>query len=443
MPLGTDARPLKAFLDIRRGELPVALAMFAYFFLVITTFWILKPLKKATFIEYYDQQAIELFGLSLHAAQSELVAKVLNTAVAYAAVVAFSALSRRLVRHQLTNALSLFFGATFVLYAQLLDDPGSVTVWSFYLYGDLYSTLMVATFFAFLNDSVAPEAARRLYGLVVLGGVLGGVLGSMALSGLIDVLAPSHWMGVCLGLGALILAVANVAGRRVLAARARDGEEDPAGRDADGHPALAGARLVFRSPYLLSVVTIVGVYEIVSTIMDFQFSATIAHYLDGADIGRHFARVFLITNVVSMIVQLFVTGFVMTHFRLTVALLILPATTLLSSLAFVALPGLWIGSLLNTADNGFSYSVNQSAKEALYTPTSRAEKYRAKAFIDMFVQRFAKTLAVGVSLTVTLVFRDFSSVRWLGLATVALVLGWAAAAHYAGRRFHRMQQEAG
>ena len=52
---------------------------------------------------------------------------------------------------------------------------------------------------------------------------------------------------------------------------------------------------------------------------------------------------------------------------------------------------------LNTADNGFSYSINQSAKEALYVPTTREEKYKAKAFIDMFVQRFAKALAVGLS----------------------------------------------
>ena len=57
------------------------------------------------------------------------------------------------------------------------------------------------------------------------------------------------------------------------------------------------------------------------------------------------------------------------------------------SLAFLALPTLWLGSLLNTADNAFSYSINQSAKEALYVPTTEDEKYKAKAFIDMFVQR--------------------------------------------------------
>ena len=62
----------------------------------------------------------------------------------------------------------------------------------------------------------------------------------------------------------------------------------------------------------------------------------------------------------------------------------------------------------NTADSGFSYGINQSAKEALCVPTSKDEKYKAKAFIDMFVQRLAKVLAIGVSLGITTYFADFS-----------------------------------
>jgi hypothetical protein len=48
--------PLRAMFTVRRSELPLTLMMFIYFFLVITSFWILKPLKKALFIEFYDQQ---------------------------------------------------------------------------------------------------------------------------------------------------------------------------------------------------------------------------------------------------------------------------------------------------------------------------------------------------------------------------------------------------
>ena len=96
--------------------------------------------------------------------------------------------------------------------------------------------------------------------------------------------------------------------------------------------------------------------------------------------------------------------------------------------------------MLSTADNGFSYSINQSAKEALYVPTSDAEKYRAKAFIDMFVQRFAKAIAVLISLGITFAVTDMSSLRYLSLVTLALLVVWIVAARYAGRQFANLEQ---
>ena len=49
--MATSKNPLKQIMDIRRDEVPQALLMFAYFFLVITTFAILKPLKGSLFIQ--------------------------------------------------------------------------------------------------------------------------------------------------------------------------------------------------------------------------------------------------------------------------------------------------------------------------------------------------------------------------------------------------------
>jgi AAA family ATP:ADP antiporter len=213
----------------------------------------------------------------------------------------------------------------------------------------------------------------------------------------------------------------------------------PAGEPAH-NPALAGAQLVGASPYLLAIVAIVGLYEIVSTVLDFQFTSTIAHYLDGPAIGKQFSTVFAITNTVAMGVQLFLTSFIMTRFGVGVALFVLPAAILVGSGGFLAVPLLWIGSLLNTVDNGFSYSINQSAKEALYVPTSPQEKYLAKAFIDMFVQRLAKAIAVVLSLGITALFDHFASLRWLSVFTVLATCVWLVAARYAGRHFRALAE---
>ena len=302
---------------------------------------------------------------------------------------------------------------------------------------------MVAAFFAFLNDSVDAARAKRLYGPIGLGGVLGGAFGSLAVAAWIGDLSLRTWLFLCIGIAVVIVLLSLAAGGLVKrrgappdgGAADEEDDERPNRRSA----ALEGARLVWRSRYLLAVVTIVGVYEVVSTIMDFQFTAAVAHYRDGAAIGEHLAMVFAFTNAVAAFVQLFGTSWIMTRFGVGTALLVLPSTVMLGSTAFLALPVLWVGSSLNTLDNAFNYSVNQSAKEALYVVRSRQEKYRAKAFIDMFVQRAAKAIAVAVSLGMSAFFADFAAVRWLSLVSLVLVVVWASAARYVGRRFKGLE----
>jgi AAA family ATP:ADP antiporter len=298
---------------------------------------------------------------------------------------------------------------------------------------------MVVTFFAFLNDSVTPDRAKRLYGLIVMGGVLGGAFGSTFVSVWVLELERSSWLWICIVLTLIIAALAMSAGSLVRRDPPPERIREEVSQKKE-NAALEGAKLVFKSRYLTSIVVIVGLYEITSQVLDFQFGATVNHYLDGPAIGQHFATIYAISNWVAMLVQLFLTTFVMTRFGLTTALLILPAAIALGSAGFLVIPILWAGSLLNTADSGFAYSMNQSAKEALYVPTSKDEKYKAKAFIDMFVQRFAKVLAIGVSLITTMYFTDFSTVRWLSLFTLVIVVIWIFAARYAGKQFHALTE---
>ena len=419
--------------NVRRGEWPFVATMFGYFFLVITTFWILKPLKKSLFITHYDASGIDFGFAQLSAAQGELVAKVLNMVIAFVAALVFTQLSRSLRRQQLSYVFTALSLVAFAVYAMLVKDAGAATVWTFYLFGDLYNTLMVATFFAFLNDSVLPDETKRLYGPVIFGGVVGGVVGSSLVAGWISKVSVTQWLLVCIGLGLLTGLTAAIAGR-IVAGRAIP-EKDAAPEPQHKASVFEGARLVMHSPYLAAIVAVVGLYEIASTLLDFMFTATTAHYLSGSAIGAHFARVFSLTNWASMFVQLFLTGAIMSRLGLASALSVQPAAMSLASVAFLLSPTLWIGSLLSSADNAFAYSLNQSAKEALYTPTTRDEKYAAKAFIDMFVQRFAKAVAVVVSLVVTSVFTDFSAVRWLAIAVVLLGAVWLRSARYAGREF--------
>ena len=86
-----------------------------------------------------------------------------------------------------------------------------------------------------------------------------------------------------------------------------------------------------------------------------------------------------------------------------------------------------------------NYAIMRPCREMLYSVVNEEEKYKAKAFIDMFVQRFAKALAVGLSLLITTLFTGFESIRWLSLLTVAILVLWILAARYAGRVYRQKE----
>ncbi|MEM1024716.1 MAG: Npt1/Npt2 family nucleotide transporter [Myxococcota bacterium] len=445
--MASASNPFKQIVALRRNEWPLALLLFGYFFLVITTFWILKPIKKTVFIEFYADSGFELMGSVFTASQAELLAKVLNMFVALVAATAFSIMSDKLRRQQLTLAFSAVIFAGFVLYIFLLGSLSDVVVWSFYLFGDLYNTLMVATFFAFVNDSLRAEAAKRMYGVIGLGGVVGGAVGSTFVRTQIDAISYPGWMVVCLVLGVVIVGLAVAAGRIVSAQEAENPPPPPPPSSEKkeapkGNAAIEGARLVLRSPYLLSLVALVGIYEIISTILDFQFTATIEHYAStaGLDAGKAFATTYSVTNWTALFIQFFLTSLVMQRFGVGIALLFLPVAALSGSVGFLVAPIVLMGGALSASDNAFNYSINQSAREALYTVTSREEKYKAKAFIDMFIQRSAKAVAVGINLLITSIVVGFEGVRWLSFLTIPLLIVWILIVRYLGKSFRERER---
>ena len=141
--------------------------------------------------------------------------------------------------------------------------------------------------------------------------------------------------------------------------------------------------------------------------------------------------------MVAIVVQLFLTGYVMQRFGVGSALLALPVAILLGSVGFLLLPTLSIATLMSVSDNGMSYSINQSAREALYVPISQEEKYQAKAMIDILVPRFAKTVATGLNLFLVVYFGT-EQVRWLSLISISILVLWIVVVRFAGRRFEQL-----
>jgi len=190
---------------------------------------------------------------------------------------------------------------------------------------------------------------------------------------------------------------------------------------------------------LLGIAAVLGLYEMVSNIVQFQLSTVVEQQI-ATDIERDafFGVVGQATSLVSIGVQLFLTSFVMKRYSVKAALMFLPLAILGGTLGFVLVPSLIFVGFMSVSDNALNYSINQSVKESLYTPTSQDVKYKAKSFIDIFIQRAGKVLAVGLNLGLTLLV--VADVRWLSIAVGVLLVAWIAVTRFLGREYEARKE---
>ena len=185
--------------------------MFLYINLVLTIFWILKPLKKSLFIGQYDGDAtFKLGSMEMLGSHAELLAKGMNLVIAFLLVVFLTMVTRLAKRQVLTYTCMGLVIAMTVYFSFQINNPSELTVWLFYWFGDLYISLMLAAFFSFLHDTVDLKNAKRLYGFIVLGAVSGGAIGSTYFR--IEEMTNQQWLHVVIGIGVVICLLAAAAG---------------------------------------------------------------------------------------------------------------------------------------------------------------------------------------------------------------------------------------
>lgn len=406
---------------IPAGNRGFTAAMTLYFFLLIVAYWILKPIKKALFVGYYKVHG-GVYGFE--PAQMELLAKETNILIALGMALVLIWLRRRFTAAGFGLAVSLLFAVGLAIFIPFASTPGEGFVWGLYIFGDMFASSMVALFFATLHDRSSVADARLIYGQVGIGGVLGGLVGSVAAGGLDQAVGVPGALGASF---ALTLCVAGIGWRisRKLPAQYAAVNPGDAKTECDRQGLFKGARSVLHSRPLLLIASVLVVYEIASVVIDYQFTAAVIRHVSTENLKQYFGAVYTFSNAMALLVQLLLTTWVIRRHSLKLALLVMPLAILLGESAYLLFPVLLTASLLNTTDGAFAYSIQQTAREALYVPLSRYEKYEAKAFIDIVWLRFSKGIAVVLSLGLSLLIPDGGETLLAG-GVVLLALAWLA-----------------
>jgi AAA family ATP:ADP antiporter len=189
-----------------------------------------------------------------------------------------------------------------------------------------------------------------------------------------------------------------------------------------------------RSKYLAAIVGIMAFYEIGSQIVDYQFSYLAEQVSGEAETLSFVANVRLYANGLAVIVQLFFVSLIMRRLGLAAALVVLPLAMFSCSIAFLAFSSVVVASLLHIFDNGLNYSLQQTARESLYVVTTPDEKYKARAFTNMLMQRLAKGFSILLVMWITALHVDL---RYLSLIAIVAAILMALCGIYAGRRFEQ------
>ncbi len=415
-PEPTDSptlRLVRRIVDVQPAELVPLLLGVLYFFLLLSGYYILRPIR-------------ESFGIS--SGTGQLPALMYGTVVAMVLInPLYSSLVARVPRSRVVplvyrGFIVLLLGFSFGL--RLLE--GDAILWTgraFYVFLSVFNYFVVSIFWTVFADLFGPDRAKRLFGLAAVGGSLGAILGSSLTRFLVETLGPANLLILsCLFLEGAVRAARAVMGR-FSATAAEDASRSGTRLQARGDIALggsmwAGMRAAFRSPYLLCVSAYVLLYGLSSTFAYF-FQAEVVAAASESDTVRTkiFANLDLWVSLVTLCFQLLVAGRLLKWFGAGITLIVLPVYSLLG---FLLLASGWIpaGSLLlvfslfQILRRSLGYGIARPAREVLWTVLTPEEKYKAKNLVDLAVPRFGDVVGAKVS----------GGIQAAGLGLVALAL---------------------
>jgi AAA family ATP:ADP antiporter len=113
-------------------------------------------------------------------------------------------------------------------------------------------------------------------------------------------------------------------------------------------------------------------------------------------IGETYSQLFSAVNLIGFLLQMFVVSRVFRYLGVGKALFIHPVVALTGYLLMLRAPSLEAMRVLKVADNSIDYSLGSTTKQALWLPTSREAKYKAKQAVDSFFVRAGDVIQAGV-----------------------------------------------
>ena len=393
-------QPTAGRFDHLRGALrdyPPLIWSFLYFFFLLTGYYVLRPVRDAmgasddvlavfppAMVEWAAARGWVLGDLTLQLLFTGTFIMMLLLQPAYGALV--SRYPRRVflpVLYVLFIACLLGF---YVLFGREVPGRGAV----FFIWVAVFNLFAVSVFWSFMADIYTDPEARRLYGFIAAGGTLGGLLGPELTSRLVNQLGVGNMLLVSAGfLGLCLVCILRLGPW----ARARERERgNLLDEEAMGGRVLEGLRRIAADPLLRSLAFLMFFGVGVGTLLYNEQNTIVREMTAGNPAAAEQATAFFSTidkwiNWVVLVIQVFLTRFLLTRFGVA-PLLLVPALAILAGFCVLfASPLPMLVAVVQVLTRASEFSLSKPARETIYTRVDREARYKAKAAIDTVVYR--------------------------------------------------------
>jgi AAA family ATP:ADP antiporter len=420
------ATALERLVNVQRQELAALGWAFVYFFCLLCSYYIIRPMRDEMGVAGGVEHLHWLFTGTF--------------VVMLAAVPLFGWVSSRFARRRFLPYVYYFFILNLLIFFALFrsEIAHAYVARAFFIWASVFSLFVVSVFWSFMADIFTNEQARRLFGVIAAGGTAGAISGPLLTSALALPLGPVNLLPV----SALLLGVTVLCIRRLGAWRERQGDRKPQsgpGEQAIGGRVFAGIRLVLQSPYLLGICLLMLLFTTLATFLYFEQAEIVRdRFSDPGERTRVFAGIDLAVNLLTLGLQLLLTGRLVKWLGLGWALTLVPLLLAAGFLALALAPVLGVLVVVQVLRRAGNYAVMRPGREMLYVVLGREEKYKAKNFIDTVVYRSGDALSAWAFAGLRSLGLGLSAIAWIAVPLAGL---WAWVAYRLGQAQTRRAQK--
>jgi AAA family ATP:ADP antiporter len=364
-------------IDVRPSEVPALAWSWLYIFSLLSSYYIMRPIR--------DQMGVAGGVNNLQWLFTGTLAGMLLLNLPFAWLV------RNLPRSRFIPLTYHFFALNILGFgAALWLADADATVWVgriFFIWVSVYNLFVVSVFWQLNVDLFSPEQGKRLFGFIAAGATVGAIAGSSVTAGLAKSVPPT---ALLIGAALLLELAVFAAGRLARLSPALHRHPDEAAREERpiGGSIVSGIVNAVRSPYLLGVSLFMLLFAITATFLYFEQAGIVARsFTDRGAQTAFFATIDLLVNVLTLAVQLFLTGRIVLWIGVALALAVLPAITMIGFGVLAAMPSLSAIAAFQVVRRAGDYAIARPTREVLFTVVPREDRYKTKGFIDTFVYR--------------------------------------------------------